>query len=128
MRGESRMIIGFIAGTVLLMGLQFMFTALLSGIPMPPQTYGQLVYEIPAELWSGVYILFPAIIILGCYRNKPRLIWIGAVIGVMVNVLFSMAADEAEFGYLLEKGSFRDALCWAGLASWMWLKQGANDE
>ena len=128
MRGESRMIIGFISATILLMGLQFMFTSLLSGIPMPPQTYGQLVYEVPAELWSGVYILFPALIILGCYRNNLRLIWIGSVIGVMVNVLFSMAAGEAEFGYLLEKGSFIFAFNFMSLATWIWLKQGSVGE
>ena len=121
MRGESRIIIGYIAGTVLLMGLEFMFTALVNGVPMPPETHGQLVYEMPAELWSGVYILFSSLVLIGVWLNNRFMIGMGAFIGVLVNVLFSMAADIAEFGYLLEKGSMKEALNWSALAVWMWL-------
>ena len=127
MRGESRIIIGYIAGTVLLMGLEFMFTALVDGVPMPPETHGQLVYEMPAELWSGIYILFSSLVLIGVKRNSRLLIGTGAFIGMLVNALFSMAADTAEFGYLLEKGSFIYALGWAGLAAWMWLCGGEDN-
>ena len=115
MRGESRAIVGFIAITGFLMGAQFMFTALLDGIPMPPQTHGELVYEVPAELWALFYMAFSGLIIAGSYLKRDGIIAIGALIGMLLNVMFSMAADAAEFGYLLEKGSFRDAMGWAGL-------------
>ena len=118
MLGETRAIIGFISITVFFMGSQFLFTALTSGVPMPPETHGDLVYEIPADLWALCYMGFSGLIIAGVYFNRGGLIATGAFIGMFLNVLFSMAADAAEFGYLLEKGSFRDALGWAGLFIW----------
>ena len=119
MRGEVRLAIGFYAFTSFVMGAQFMFTALLDGVPMPPQTHGELVYEMPAELWAGYYMLWSLLIMVGMYFGKRKVALSGALIGMMLNVLFSMAADAAEFGYLLEKGSWAEATRLAGLFIWM---------
>lgn len=82
---------------------------------MPPETHGEVVYEAPAELWSGLYMLFSTLVLIGLWRRITWLICLGASIGLMTNVVFAVAAHEAEFGYLLEKGAARDAFQYAGL-------------
>lgn len=108
-------IIHFIMLSVFIMGARFMATALFGGVPMPVETHGEVLYEFPAEMWAGIYMAFPAIISYGLVRRSVRLVALGGFIGLAVNVLFSIAAAKAEFGYLLEAGAARDAMMYAGL-------------
>ena len=117
---KCRWLIYFWMVTVFLMGVRFMGTALMGGVPMPMETHGEVLYEFPAECWAAIYMAFPLIVSLGLRYGSARIVVIGALIGMSVNVLFSVAASKAEFGYLLEAGSARDAMMYAGLIIGIW--------
>ena len=92
-----------------------MVAAMMGGVPMPLETHGEVIYEFPAEAWALIYMAFPAMVCIGSRLGWARLVSVGALIGMSINVMFSISASKAEFGYLLESGAERDAMMYAGL-------------
>jgi len=119
---NCRIVLGLLTGCVFLMGAQFMYSALNGGIPMPPETHGRVVHNIPAEFWAGLYMTFSGLMVYGFWRLSAIAVRTGAAIGVVTNVVFAAAASEADFGYLLQAGATRDAMWYAVILIYTWSK------
>jgi len=91
---------------LLLMGLDCLRMSLMGGVPMPPETHGSAMYEIPAELWGLIVIAQGAALLWGAYGNHAMTVMVAGIIGgLLYYALFAMA-DQASLGFIVSRGAF----------------------
>lgn len=87
---------GFFGGYAVPFG--FGAVVLTGGSPVTPDTYGPLVYSIPAPYWIGFQIVIVSIALAGALLLRPRLCAVGAVLVGLLMTFFAGAAVLAGAG------------------------------
>lgn len=104
----------FFIGSVA-MAVGFGVHVALGGSPVTPDTYGPVVYEIPALMWVGVQVVCGLAAAVGFARRSRVLAALGAWAMVILIAFFGLAASVAPQGAVL----MHSALWWAGpIAAW----------
>lgn len=91
--------------TLLVMGLECLRMSLMGGVPMPPETHGSAMYEIPAEVWAFIVISQSAALMIGAWRGSALLVAVAGFWGGMVYLALFVMADHAALGFLVSRGS-----------------------
>ena len=106
MRTEgNRDAIMLLGASLLVMGLDCLRMSLMGGVPMPPETHGSAMYEIPAEVWGLVVIAQSGALLWGAWYRCPRIIAAAGITGgLLYHALFVMA-DQAAMGFIVSRGA-----------------------
>ena len=86
----------FVGGYAVPLG--FGAVVLTGGSPVTVDTYGPLVYAIPALYWVGAQILILSVAFAGALLMRPRLAAVGAVMVGLLMAFFAGAAVLAGAG------------------------------
>lgn len=84
-----------------LAALAFFILATLDHYPMKPEIYGQAVYFLPAEAWSGYLLAVHGLSAVGLWMDRARMVVAGCAGAVLAYVAFAVLARPAEFGDLV---------------------------
>lgn len=96
------------------MALGFGFEVLAGGSPITPETYGDIVFSVPALVWVGVQLAISAAALAGFVWQMPRLAAIASVMGMWLMAMFGIMAADAPQGSVLKWGAIGwCAFCWA---------------
>lgn len=106
MRTErNRDAIMLLGASLLVMGLDCLRMSIMGGVPMPVETHGSAMYEIPAEAWGLVVIAQAGLLMWGAWCRCPRLIALAGIAGgLLYHALFIMA-DQASLGFIVSRGA-----------------------
>jgi hypothetical protein len=113
-------IAAFLLGPILMAAIFGAVTAL-GGTPVSPETYGRLVYSVPALAWSGAQMGLASIAMAGVARNRPALAFVGLA-GLALLFLFfaGMAIQAGAPGTLLVAMAIGTAPICMVYAWWAW--------
>lgn len=91
--------------TLLIMGFECLRLSLWGGVPMPPETHGSAMYEIPAELWALVVIGQSGAIVWGAWQDSAATVAVAGFFGGLIYLTLFVMADQASLGFLVSRGA-----------------------
>ena len=77
--------------------------SLTGGIPMPPETHGTAMYEIPALVWSGASLAQAVALFVVAGTRWRGLTAVVALWGAVITLALAQFAGQAEFGFILSR-------------------------
>lgn len=106
MRTDSnRDAIMLLALALFVMGWECLRMAVMGGVPMPPETHGSAMYEMPAEAWAAIVIGQSGALLLGSWLRLPKLIAVSGLIGGILYLALWVMADQASLGFIVSRGA-----------------------
>ena len=92
------------------LGATVLYASVTGGVPMPPQSHGGAIYEIPAEAWGIVVVGQGFLMMLANVRGWLVTLAITSFVGAFLNGFIAYFASEAAFGFIVSRGAFVYAL------------------
>ena len=99
---DSIMLLG---AALFVMGLDCLRMSIMGGVPMPKETHGSAMYEIPAEVWGLVVIGQSGLLFAGAYMHWKGVIAAAGVLGGLIYLALSVMADQASLGFIVSRGA-----------------------
>lgn len=93
-------------GALVVVSFKIFLDAVMGGVPMEAEVYGQATYAIPAELWALAVFLSGAPVVIGSRirgRIGESLIFLASVAGVITQTALAVFSHDAEYGYILSQ-------------------------
>lgn len=94
-----------LGAALFVMGATCLLAAMDGGVPMPPETHGSAMHEIPAEVWGLVVIGQSGLLFAGAYMHWKGVIAAAGVIGGLIYLALSVMADQASLGFIVSRGA-----------------------
>lgn len=94
-----------LGAALFVMGATCLLAAMDGGVPMPKETHGSAMYEIPAEVWALVVMGQSGLLFLGAYRHWVGVIAVAGVLGGLIYLALSVMADQASLGFIVSRGA-----------------------
>ena len=94
-----------LGGALFVMGLDCLRMSMMGGVPMPKETHGSAMYEIPAEVWGLVVIGQSGLLFAGAFRQWRGVIASAGVLGGLIYLALSVMADQASVGFIVSRGA-----------------------
>ena len=101
----NRDAIMLLALALFVMGLECFRMAIMGGVPMPPETHGSAMYEMPAEAWAGIVIGQSGALFFGAWRRLPKMIAMAGFVGGILYLALWVMADQASLGFIVSRGA-----------------------
>lgn len=102
---HNRDAIMLLGAALFLMGMECLRLSLTGGVPMPPETHGSAMYEIPAETWALVVLAQSTTMAIGAWRGSAALVAASGLAGGMIYLALAVMADQASLGFLVSRGA-----------------------
>lgn len=96
------------------MAMGFGLEVLAGGSPITRDTYGDIVFAVPALVWVGAQLSISVAACVAFLCNRPRLAAIASLAGMWLMAIFGILAADAPQGSVLKWGAIGwAAFCWA---------------
>lgn len=80
--------------------------ALTGGVPMPVQTHGTAIFEIPAEVWSGASLGQALALFASTFIKRAWFTATAAACGAIITIALAVFAAQAQFGFITSRIAF----------------------
>lgn len=94
-----------LAASLFLMGVECLRLSLMGGVPMPPETHGSAMYQIPAETWALVVLAQSAALFIGARLDSSAIVAAAGMTGGLIYLALFVMADQASLGFLVSRGA-----------------------